>query len=199
MPLPKNKKKVNNRFNFRPTYPTDKFESGLNYEYLNILQGLKFQPITFLEIGVAEGGSLNFFADYFEHPDTKIVGIDRYAPQVANPNFRKNCDFHICDQNDSVKLKEIADQYGVFDVILDDGAHFKKETENCFEILFPYLKPGGYYLIEDWTAELIGKEYAGMIDLMMSIIKKNIGVNTKEFNLKMGDRCSYLALRKRFS
>ena len=192
MQLPKN------RFGFKPAYPTDKFESGLIHEYINILQGLKCQPITFLEIGVAEGGSLNFFADYFEHPDTKIVGFDLYPPMAENPDFRKNCDFHICDQNDNAKIKEIADQYGAFDIILDDGAHFKKETENCFDILFPYLKPGGYYLIEDWTAELIGKKYAGMIDLMLSIIKKNIGVNTKEFTLKMTGRCSYLVLRKRF-
>ena len=192
MQLPKN------RFGFKPAYHTDKFESGLIYEYTNILQGLKFQPITFLEIGVAEGGSLNYFADYFGHPDTKIVGFDLYPPLTENPSFRKNCDFHICDQNDNARIKEIADQYGTFDVILDDGAHFKKETENCFDILFSYLKPGGYYLIEDWTAELIGKEYAGMIDLMLSIIRKNIGVNTTEFTLKMGDRCSYLVLRKRY-
>jgi len=191
----KSKKKNLNRFFFKPKYRTDKFESGLNHEYINILQALKYKPIKFLEIGVAEGGSLNYFSDYFAHPKTEITGIDLYYP-MQEPNFRENIQFYECDQNDRKKLNEIASKHGKFDVILDDGAHTVKETKNCFEVLFKHVKPGGYYLIEDWTAELIGDKFKGMIALMLQYVKDNIGVNSKEITLKMGDGYSYLMIRK---
>lgn len=195
--MPKGTKLPEGRFYFNPKYPTDKFESGLNHEYINVLQAFKYKPISFLEIGVAEGGSLNYFADYFQHPKTQIVGMDLHRP-MREPKFRENTKFYICDQNDTEKMTKIARRHGKFDVILDDGAHTKKETENCFKVLFDYVKPGGYYMIEDWAAELIGEKYAGMIDLMLDFVRKNIGINTTEFTLKMGDRCSYLIIRKNF-
>ncbi len=186
------------RFYFNPQYPTDKFESGLNHEYIQVLQALKYKQINLLEIGVAEGGSLNYFADYFQHPKTKIIGIDLFKP-IRDPGFRDNVEFIVCDQNDKEKLQEIAVEHGKFDIILDDGAHTKKETATCFKALFKHLKPGGYYLIEDWAAELFdGEKYKGMIDLMLDLVRQNIGVRVPEFTLKVGDKCSYLIMRKKF-
>ncbi len=36
------------------------------------------------------------------------------------------------------------------DMIVDDASHFLLETRASFNILFPYLSPGGCYIIEDW-------------------------------------------------
>jgi hypothetical protein len=39
---------------------------------------------------------------------------------------------------------------GELDLIIDDCSHLYQPTKNSFEVAFPYLKPGGLYVIEDW-------------------------------------------------
>ena len=36
-----------------------------------------------------------------------------------------------------------------FDVIIDDGGHSNKQIDVSFKLLWPTVKPGGYYFIED--------------------------------------------------
>ena len=37
------------------------------------------------------------------------------------------------------------------DLIIDDASHLYSETKTSFETLFPQLRPGGLYIIEDWS------------------------------------------------
>ena len=39
------------------------------------------------------------------------------------------------------------------DLVIDDASHRYPETVASFEVLFPRLRTGGLYVIEDWTAE----------------------------------------------
>lgn len=39
------------------------------------------------------------------------------------------------------------------DLVIDDASHLLDETRVSFEILFPLLRPGGLYVIEDWNAD----------------------------------------------
>ena len=43
---------------------------------------------------------------------------------------------------------ELADE---LDLVVDDASHTYEQTKASFEILFPLLRPGGIYLIEDWS------------------------------------------------
>ena len=36
-------------------------------------------------------------------------------------------------------------------MIIDDASHHYDLTKQSFQIAFPYLKDGGYYIIEDWS------------------------------------------------
>ncbi len=185
------------RFYFNPQYKTDKFESGLMHEYINVLQGLRYQPIKLLEIGVAEGGSVNYFSDYFQHPDAEIIGMD-YQKPLHNPGFRENINFIVGDQNDPVRLNEIGTKHGPFDIIIDDGAHTLKETRHTYDCLFQYVKPGGYFIVEDWAAEFLDADkYGGMIDLMLELYRENVGIRSNEITLKLGHGFSYLLIRKK--
>lgn len=184
-------------FYFVPKYATDKFESGLMSEYLNIFQALRYKPITFLEIGTGQGGSLRFFEDYFDHPKTKIVGIDHHLP-LKEVKFKDSTKIIVGSQNDSDFLQKVGNEEGKFDIILDDGAHTLAETQNTYRNLYRHLKPGGYYLIEDWGAELINAErFGGMIGLATGLAKKHLTIGT-ETTLKMGPSYSYLMIRKKF-
>jgi len=47
----------------------------------------------------------------------------------------------------------MAERYGPFDVVIDDGSHVNEHVRTSFRTLFPYLRDGGVYAIEDlWTA-----------------------------------------------
>ena len=55
------------------------------------------------------------------------------------------------------RLREIVDTEfdGVpLDLVIDDGSHLLEETRTSFETLFPRLRMGGLYVIEDWNWEL---------------------------------------------
>jgi hypothetical protein len=104
------------------------------------------RPVRMLEIGVFGGGSLNMWRAYF-HPESQIVGID------INPDCAKhahdNIAVHIGSQDDEAFLKGVADMYGGFDIVLDDGSHVNSHVIKTFETLYDRVAPEGVYLIED--------------------------------------------------
>ncbi len=104
------------------------------------------RPITMLEIGVHGGGSLQMWRDYFA-PGSTIVGID------INPDCKQhegdNIRIHIGSQNDPEFLHEVAERYGRFDILLDDGSHVNAHVITSFETLYPRVAEDGVYLVED--------------------------------------------------
>ncbi len=58
------------------------------------------------------------------------------------------------NQADTARLAEIVrDEFaGVpLDLVVDDASHLFDETRASFNALFPHLRPGGSYIIEDWS------------------------------------------------
>lgn len=57
------------------------------------------------------------------------------------------------DQADVAKLRTIvaADLRGQLDLVIDDASHQYAPTKASFEALFPLIRPGGLYVIEDWS------------------------------------------------
>jgi hypothetical protein len=104
------------------------------------------RPTRFLEIGVAQGGSLELWRKFFGEEAT-IFGID------INPDCEKfnGCagQVRIGSQNDKDFLDSVIKEMGGVDVILDDGSHDMERTRQSLEPLFPLLNKGGIYMIED--------------------------------------------------
>jgi hypothetical protein len=46
-------------------------------------------------------------------------------------------------------LKKVCDERGPFDIVINDGSHVPKYVVASFHILFPVLRDGGMYVIED--------------------------------------------------
>ncbi|RME57091.1 class I SAM-dependent methyltransferase [Candidatus Parcubacteria bacterium] len=119
------------------------------------LQGERFDHI--LELGIFQGGSLVFF-DKLLKP-SRIVGLDiardpvkaldHYIASEA-PHMKT---YYQSSQDDSALLKSIVenDLDGQLDLVVDDASHLYELTKASFMHLFPLLKPGGLYLIEDWA------------------------------------------------
>ncbi|WP_291570947.1 class I SAM-dependent methyltransferase [Bradyrhizobium sp.] len=125
-------------------------------KYAQILEREKVDNI--VELGVFQGGSALLFASIFR--PLKLVGVDICDPVPAldkilseNPIGRSISIYYNTSQNDEAKLNEIfSREFGTeaIDLIVDDASHLYFETRASFEICFPRLRPGGYYVIEDW-------------------------------------------------
>ena len=92
----------------------------------------------------------------------KIVAID-HSPEPVKPletyiSRRHKRDvvkpFYGVNQADRTVMEAIlAREFPGRDLnlIVDDASHFYAETRDAFNISFPYLAPGGHYVIEDWA------------------------------------------------
>jgi hypothetical protein len=119
--------------------------------YHQLLGHLRDRPVRLLEIGVGGSGlktlggaSLAMWADYF--PNGEITSLDIDAKQLK---LCPRVKIYVGSQDDPMVLKKVCDERGPFDVILDDGSHVPKHVVTTFHILFPMLKDGGIYIIED--------------------------------------------------
>jgi|TARA_B100000959_G_scaffold246590_1_gene272203 cephalosporin hydroxylase len=106
----------------------------------------KKRKITILEIGIAKGGSLRMWKNYFSS-DSKIVGID------INPECKKfekdNIKTYIGNQADVNFLGSVIKDIGKPDIIIDDGGHTSNQQILSFNYLFGHLNDKGTYLVED--------------------------------------------------
>ncbi|MEQ1874744.1 MAG: class I SAM-dependent methyltransferase [Ilumatobacteraceae bacterium] len=122
---------------------------------------------TVLEIGVFHGGSLEMWRDYFGRGATIIgVDIDERVRSIEDPGFR----VVIGDQSDPVFLQSLADKYGPFDIVIDDGSHVPAHQVASLTALWPHVKVGGVYLVEDLHTSY-WPTYGGGLDVATSFIE----------------------------
>ena len=70
------------------------------------------------------------------------------------------------DQNDKVLLNKLAEKYGKFDIIIDDGSHVSRHIINSFNILFDHLSKNGLYIVEDLQTSYIPRYGGSRINLI---------------------------------
>ena len=132
-------------------YWTDK---GGSHSYIPLyeqhLRPLRRKPITLLEIGIGGydqptwgGASLRMWRDYFRRGE--IHGVDVYRKVIDEPRIH----VHKGNQTNTEFLHGLGSDCGPFDVIIDDGSHVARDIRTSFEVLFNYLRPGGWYVVED--------------------------------------------------
>ncbi len=106
----------------------------------------KNRSLFFLEIGVSEGGSLQMWQQFFG-PYAKIVGID-IKPECKD--YEQDGIFvRTGDQGDSKFLQQIIDEFGVPDIVLDDGSHAMWHVNATFDFLYPKMGKNSIYMVED--------------------------------------------------
>jgi lipopolysaccharide biosynthesis glycosyltransferase len=124
-------------------------------KYDRILSCFRESSTSVLEIGVAQGQSSKMWADYF--PNAMIHGADITEASKVCEAYCPRIKVHITDQRNEAQLKHL-EQFGPFDMILDDGNHWWMEQILSFKTLFPFVKKGGIYIIED-SCTSYWKEY----------------------------------------
>lgn len=138
---------------------TDKSSAFHNYTpiYSQYFEQMRSKPIKFLEIGVYQGASAKMWEEYF--PKAELHFIDIELDRISHKSPR--CHYHFVDQRDRKQLEDFANSVGGnFDVIIDDGGHVMDMQITSFKTLFPFLKSGGIYVIEDMHASY-SQDYEG--------------------------------------
>jgi hypothetical protein len=106
-------------------------------------------PCRVLEIGVCHGGSLQMWKKYFHVGQIVGVDIDSRCTDYAEDRIT----VVQADQSVPTQTDWVGKHFGPFDIIIDDGSHIRAHQETSHRTLWPYLKQGGVYLIEDCHSE----------------------------------------------
>lgn len=139
-------------------FDTDKGPHRHRYteRYRELLGPRRTKIESVLEIGIRKGASLRMWRRYL--PAAAIVGIDLHLPRdLSLPGV----EMYAGDQSDAAFLRTVSDRHGPFDLVIDDGSHVARHIQASFEVLFPTVRPGGWYVIEDLETAYVEEVYEG--------------------------------------
>jgi cephalosporin hydroxylase len=114
--------------------------------YERHLAAKRNQSLFVLEIGVAGGGSGQMWSRFFG-PRTQVVGIDIDPACAAHEGL--GVAVRIGSQSDPAFLSRILDEFGVPDVVIDDGSHRMTDILATFQRIFPLMPKNSVYIVED--------------------------------------------------
>ena len=140
------------------------------------------KSLTFLEIGVANGGSTHMWQRYFG-PRARIVGIDIDPRCKQNEHY--NVNIRTGDQRNTNFLQSIIDEFGVPDIVLDDGSHIMHDIRTSFEFFYPKMGKNAVYMIEDLQVAYYNPIYGGGLespDNFFNVSKNHIDQMHYKFN-----------------
>ena len=110
------------------------------------LQKYSGLPVTLVEVGVFEGGSLEMWRNFLG-AEARIIGID------ANPRVKDldipGVEIYIGDQSNPKFWNNFFSEIGKIDILIDDGGHTNKQQILTVEHAIPNIKDGGVILVED--------------------------------------------------
>ncbi|WP_228849700.1 class I SAM-dependent methyltransferase [Halocynthiibacter styelae] len=152
-------------------YGSDKGSNKHRYTELYQMLFLPYRKrkIDFLEMGLQIGGpehgnhadrettdlpSIRIWLEYFTK--AHIHGLD-----VSDFSWFKDdrFTFHRCDMDTRENIRNATQEMEEFDIIIDDASHASHHQQNGFLELFPKIKSGGLYVIEDlrWQPDVMEK------------------------------------------
>ncbi|PVH73791.1 hypothetical protein DL98DRAFT_606296 [Cadophora sp. DSE1049] len=177
-------------FEIATKHGTDKVNPHhYNYMYEKYLDPIRDQPLKMLEIGLGcnmaygPGKSYYTWLEFLPHVDLYYIEYDRVCVEKWSQNMT-NVKVFTGDQSDVAFLEKfISASGGGFDVIIDDGGHFMNQQITSFNKLFPIVKPGGIYFVED-LATSYQEGYGGtkgsgtmmeMVQELLDDLNRNVG------------------------
>jgi cephalosporin hydroxylase len=116
------------------------------------------QPRTMVELGIYGGGSAALLAQLAEPEKFVVIDLQPGCTRLdafIDARGLRGClmPYYGVDQADAARLEEIIGREfdGPLDLVIDDASHLEAETRASFNQLFPHVRPGGAYVIEDWS------------------------------------------------
>lgn len=110
-----------------------------------------------LELGILRGGALRALRDYF--PKAEIVGLDIDSSTMIRHEERITTYCGSAFQKDDLQKVGRLHKY---DVIIDDASHVPVHQYQALKYLWPHLRVGGLYFIEDLEMRRNGADVLSM-------------------------------------
>ncbi len=128
--------------------------------YIGTIHDLR--PARIVELGINRGGSTALLSELarpeklvaVELNENPVAILDRYIAQEELTDVVRP--YYGVDQSDRSRLAEImtAEFAGApIDLVVDDASHRYEQSRSSFETLFPLLRSGGLFVIEDWRCQ----------------------------------------------
>lgn len=152
--------RYNDLLQFAGEEATDKGMPGHSYvlAYDFFLRSRRNEDLRLCEIGLllrrlrkesvdeehSDPPSLRMWRKYLPH--AHLVGFDT---RKCAPSRDPKCVTIQGDQSSREDLQKIIDQHSEYDVIIDDALHASPHQQITLSFLFPYVKSGGIFFIED--------------------------------------------------
>lgn len=111
------------------------------WETISIRENVKLM----MEVGVADGSSIRAWREVF--PNALIVGMDIHHSDKAHG---ERIEFRIGDQRSQQDCENAA-AGRFFDVIVEDATHEIANNLLTLFWLWPWVKPGGLYIVEEFA------------------------------------------------
>ena len=160
-------------------YNTDKEST---HHYLDVYEKLlapfkEKDVINLLEVGIATGGSLKLWEEYFDN--ALIWGVD--IINEIKYEYGARVEIAFCDIN------EVTHSERDWDIAIDDGSHFVKDQLVFINLVWPSVRKGGLIIIEDVHDLENNKQYFDALKIPYEIIDLR----------KTGIHCSVLLIFKK--
>lgn len=128
--------------------------------YCRILGDRTRQFENILELGIMKGGSPAFF-NILASPQNHLAidvykqesGLDRFSEDVRKSGRALVADYATSQGDTQIILKKFSEISGTqprFDFVVDDASHNFGLSLSSFNGLFPHVREGGIYALEDW-------------------------------------------------
>jgi len=113
-----------------------------------------------LELGINDGASAAFWSMILRPSRFATLDLASWEDTPYFNHWLKSpaCESQVTthwktNQADANRLREIVaeDLDGRLDYVFGDASHLYEPSKVSFETLFPLLRPGGQYIIEDWS------------------------------------------------
>jgi predicted O-methyltransferase YrrM len=107
-----------------------------------------------MDLGIFKGGSAVLFHLLYrprkllavDISTKRVSALDAYIQEHGAGDSLKA--YYGVDQSDGLRLRSLIEE--PLDLVVDDASHALAPTRASFNALFPYVRPGGFYVIEDW-------------------------------------------------
>lgn len=135
-------------------YGCDKSDRNHKYtpKYHKILSRKRNEKFNLLEFGFGQGKSVKMWMEYF--PNANIVNIDKMPTLPKDKLILEHAksgrfNFFSSDQIDISAKSKVFELFKSFYVIIDDASHVPEDQQYTMGACFPFVEPGGWYIIED--------------------------------------------------
>ena len=141
--------KIFSRLKYKSTKHTNYF-----YIYDELFKKYIGKKITIVEIGIACGGSLFMWKEYFKG-NARVIGID------FNPDTKKwkkeGFEIFIGNQSDKNFWKTFFEKVGKIDILIDDGGHTNEQQLVTFLNCHNNINSNGLMIFEDTHASYLSE------------------------------------------